>query len=89
MNLIESARQLGSVIDVDCWLYVIVAFFGAVTAVLGSNDASTFIDVKPLFYARSTCAVVTATALSLKMYRSTKFAERQQPPPQPTTNPPP
>ena len=81
-NAIKTMQQisdaLDKAIDIDFWLYIGIAFFGAVTAVLGGNDASTFISVERLFYLRSTCAIATAVMLSAKMYRSTKHGERKQ-----------
>jgi hypothetical protein len=80
-NAIETLEQIGDAIDraidVDFWLYVLIALFGALAGVLGSNDASTFIDVKPLFYYRSSCTITAAVLLSAKMYRSTKYGERK------------
>jgi hypothetical protein len=81
-NAIKTMQQISDAlyraIDIDFWLYIGIAFFGAVTAMLGGNDASTFISVERLFYLRSMCAIATAVMLSAKMYRSTKFGDRKQ-----------
>lgn len=60
---------------VDGALYVGIAFFGALAALFSQDEAAKYLQPEALFWVRGSCAVFSATLLSLKMYRSTAFAE--------------
>jgi hypothetical protein len=60
---------------VDGALYVAIAFFGALAALFSSDEAAKYLSPEALFWTRGGCGVVEATVLSLKMYRSTSFAD--------------
>jgi hypothetical protein len=60
---------------VDGALYVGIAFFAALSAMFGSDEAAKYIAPETLFWTRGFCSVVAATLLALKMYRSTGFAD--------------
>lgn len=81
-NMLETLHQIGDaldkVVDLDFWLYIFIALFGGVSAVLGGNDAILYISAQKLFYLRSFCSIAAAVLLAAKMYRSTKFAQRKQ-----------
>lgn len=62
---------------IDGCLYVFIAFFGAVTAAMGSDEAAKWISDVWLFWIRTACTSVGASLLALKMYRSTGFADHK------------
>ena len=59
---------------IDGWLYVGVAVCAAVTASLGSDEATKFITPEYLFKLKTVTAALGAGLLAGKMYRSTTFA---------------
>ncbi len=59
----------------DGLLYVCIALFGAATAAFGSDEAAKYIEPEALFWLRTSCGIISAGLLSLKMFRSTSFSE--------------
>lgn len=64
-------------LDFDGLLYVYIAFFGACASGFSTDEAAKYISPQTLFWLRFTCTVNSATALALKMYRSTTFSENR------------
>ncbi len=62
-------------VHLDGLIYVLIAFFGSWTALLGSDEAAKFISDTPLFWSRGTCTSLGAAMLALKMYRSTAYSD--------------
>ncbi len=62
-------------VHVDGFIYVTIAFFGAWSSALGTDEAAKYLPDVTLFWARSICASLAASALALKMYRSTAFSD--------------
>ena len=67
-----------SPVFIDGLLYLLVAAFGAMTAVLSTDEAAKFIEAGTLFGLRAFCTVNSALWLALKMFRSTAFAEHRE-----------
>ena len=63
---------------IDGVLYVAIAFFGAITAALSSDEASKYLSPEVLFWTRTFCSVNGAWILALKMFRSTGYAQHQE-----------
>jgi|GEM_PF-4182818 len=72
---------------IDGWLYVGVAVCAALTASLGSDEASKFIAPEYLFKIKTLTGAIGAGMLAGKMYRSTAFADSRPTPPAPVTPP--
>ena len=60
---------------IDGFLYVGIATFGAITACMSTDEAAKYLAPETLFWVRTSCSVFGASLLSLKMYRSTGFAQ--------------
>ena len=75
-----AAQYMGSIpaVFIDGFIYVAIAFFGAWTAALGTDEAAKYMEAQTLFWARSICASISAGALALKMFRSTSYGDHQQ-----------
>lgn len=63
---------------IDGYLYCGIAFFGALTAAFGSDEANKFISSDVLFWLRTLCGSASATLLALKMFRSDSFARHKE-----------
>lgn len=76
-NFVQGLKDLLAMppVVIDGSLYVIIAYFGAATAFLGSDEASKFISPLWLFWLRGLHACGGAMALALKMFRSTSFSD--------------
>ena len=61
----------------DGALYCGIAFFGALAAGFGSDEAAKYVAPAMLFWLRTACGVSSATLLALKMFRSTAFADHK------------
>jgi hypothetical protein len=60
---------------IDGTLYIAIAFFGSVTAAMGSDEAAKWVAPVVLFWIRSVAGILSACVLALKMFRSTAFSE--------------
>ena len=63
---------------IDGALYVGIAFFGALTAGFGTDEAAKYVEPEKLFWIRLVCGPMGASFLALKMFRSTGYAHHQQ-----------
>lgn len=62
---------------IDGLLYALVAMFGFLQTQFGSDDAAKFISPQVLFWIKTVVGAMAAMALSIKLYRSTAFADHQ------------
>lgn len=62
---------------VDLWLYVAIAFFGAILASLITDEAKEFISRGTLFFSRMACSAIIASCVQAKSFRSTAFADHK------------
>lgn len=76
MNYITKPPPIPSAY-IDGYLYVGIAFFGALTASFGSDEANKFISSEILFWLRVFCGATSAGLLALKMFRSDSFANHK------------
>jgi len=76
MNYITKPPPIPSAY-IDGYLYVGIAFFGALTAAFGSDEAAKFISAEVLFWLRTMVGAVAAGLLALKMFRSDSFANHK------------
>lgn len=67
-----------SPVFLDGLLYVLVAFFGFMNTQLGADEALKHISPISLFWLKTFSGSMSASALALKMYRSTAFADHKQ-----------
>lgn len=61
----------------DGLVYVLLAWCGAWGAVFASDEAAKYLAPQLLFWIKSMCATSGAALLSIKMFRSTSFADHQ------------
>ena len=59
----------------DGWLYAVIAFCGATSAALSTDEAFDLFTHQTLFWAKLASNSIGATALALKMWRSTAYAQ--------------
>ncbi len=59
---------------IDGSTYVLIAFFGALSASMGSDEAAKWMEPVTLFWVRTICGAIGASLLAVKMFRSTSFA---------------
>jgi hypothetical protein len=62
----------------DGLLYAFIAFFNALAAGFGSDEAAKYIEPATLFWLRTVCYVFGQTLLALKMFRSTTYADHRK-----------
>lgn len=62
----------------DGLIYALIAGCAALATSMNTDDAAKFIAPMVLFYTKTVASVLGATLLSVKMYRSTTFAEYKQ-----------
>lgn len=62
---------------IDGLLYALVALFAFLQNQFGSDDAAKFISPVVLFWLKTAVGSMGAAVLSIKLYRSTAFAEHQ------------
>lgn len=81
-KLIVSLQQLLTVpaVFIDGGLYAAVAVFTFLQSQFGTDEAAKFIDPLTLFWIRICVGAVAVLAFSLKMFRSTSYAEHQKKP---------
>lgn len=79
-NFVDSLKTLLMIpaVWIDSNLYMIVAFFGSWQLSFASDDAEKYITGEMLFWLKGSVASLAATALALKMFRSTQFADHQK-----------
>ena len=63
---------------IDGFLYVSIAFWGALGTSMGSDEAAKWVPDVWLFWIRTFCGVNSAWLLALKMFRSTAFSDHQK-----------
>jgi hypothetical protein len=61
----------------DGFLYVCIAALTAITAFVTSDDAAKYIPPEVLFWGKGILSILAACVVSIKMFRSTSFAEHQ------------
>ena len=62
---------------IDGTLYLLVALFGYLQTAFGTDEAAKYISPAPLFWIKTGIGALAASVLSLKLFRSTAFAEHQ------------
>lgn len=67
-----------SPVFLDGFLYMLIAVFGAVQGYLSLDDAAKWINPQVLFWLKGIVVVCLTSVTSVKMYRSTSFAEHQR-----------
>lgn len=70
---IRSLLQIPPVV-LDGALYMAIAFFGALSAGLGSDEAYKYVEPYTLYWVRFISFVSGQTLLALKMFRNTSYA---------------
>lgn len=63
---------------VDGFLYMCIAMFQFLQTAFASDEAGKYIDLEYLFYIKTFVGVIAAGLLSIKLYRSTGFAEHKR-----------
>jgi len=78
--MVDSFKSLLGVpaMIIDGLLYAFVALFSALAASFGTDEAAKYLDPINLFWLRTICTASGATALALKMFRSTSYADHQK-----------
>lgn len=75
--MIKSAQQYFAnvkTVTVDGMLYVIIGCCTAIIAIFGSDESYKYCNPYLVFWIKAVASIVNGGALSLKMYRSTQFA---------------
>lgn len=77
MKLIKWAVELLAVppVVIDGALYVFIAVFGAIQAILTSDECYKYMNPYAIFYAKAFAGVGLAAAGALKMFRSNTYSE--------------
>ena len=79
-KLVASIKSLTKIPPVffDGCLYIGIALFGFLATQFGTDEAYKFIEPEILFWIKTVVGAFSATLLSLKMYRSTAYADHVQ-----------
>ena len=62
---------------IDGTLYVALALLTFLTGYFGSDEAAKWISAATLFWVKGILGAASATALAIKLFRSTAFADHQ------------
>lgn len=62
-------------VHIDGALYVLIALFGAVSGIFSSDDAYKYVNPYVIFWLKAAVEIALAGVGSLKMFRSTSYAE--------------
>jgi len=76
-NFVQSVKDLLAMppVAIDGALYVLIAYFGAASAALSTDEAAKHVTEHWLFWIRVFHNVGGAMTLALKMFRSTAFSD--------------
>ena len=74
LAFLSAVKNIDSIF-IDGGLYVGMAVFTALSAMLSTDEAAKFVEPTALFWARGFCTVNSAWMLSLKMFRSSHYSE--------------
>lgn len=67
-----------SPVFIDGFLYMLIAVFGAIQGYLSLDDAAKWVNPQILFWMKGVAIVCLTSVTSIKMFRSTSFAEYQR-----------
>lgn len=74
-RITEVRRAIFTPVVIDGSLYVLVAVFGTMTALLSNDDSAKWIEPRTLFWVKFWVGAASAAALALKMFRSTQYSD--------------
>lgn len=79
-KIIDNLKQLLTIppVIIDGGLYAAVALFMFLGSQFGTDEAAKYVSPVTLFWLRTFIGSLSATALALKLFRSTSFADSKQ-----------
>lgn len=77
LDLYQAMTTKGGAVWIDGSLYVLIAGCAFLEAFFGSDMAYKYIEPYTLFWLKGSIGFIGATALALKMFRSTTFSDHK------------